>query len=153
MDDLYNILFGEKGNFITNEEGRVIFVGGPGSGGGTAGGSGTSVTAANADELVQAMDDVELYNSLSRVKLEANQLARERETFQQAFDKLASYNINEVQARNWTSTYPQVQVRVGSELEDIGAHLSVVKGRVAGLGPIYQALQSESVFRMRGGTR
>lgn len=35
MDDLYNLFFGEKGNFITNEEGRVIFVGGPGAGGGS----------------------------------------------------------------------------------------------------------------------
>jgi len=29
----------DKGNFITTDEGRVVFTGGPGSGGGTAGGS------------------------------------------------------------------------------------------------------------------
>jgi hypothetical protein len=152
MVDLFDILFGEKGNFITKDN-QVIFVGGPGGGGGTAGAGGTQVTAANADELAQAMNDTELRDSLSRVKTEVGQLARERETFQQAFDKLASRSINEAQARNWTSTYPQARVRVGSELEDIGAYLNVVKGRVAGLAPIYSALHSESVFRMRGGTR
>jgi hypothetical protein len=152
MDDLYSILFGEKGNFIT-KDGRVIFVDGPGSGGGTAGGGGgTQVTAANANELAQAMNDTELRDSLSRVKLEAGELTMERNAFQQAFDKLSSRSINEVQARNWVSTY-RVTVRAGRELEDLGAHLNVVKGRIAELGPVYRALNDESVFRMRGGTR
>jgi len=151
MDDLYSILFGEKGNFIT-KNGKVIFIGGPRGGGGTAGGSGTQVTAANADELAQAMNDTELYDSLSHVKLEAGELAMERDTFQQVFDKLGSRNINEAQARNWVSTYP-VKVRAGYELEDIGAHINVVQERIAGLAPIYSALHGESVFRMRGGTR
>lgn len=150
MDDLYNTLFGEKGNFIT-KDGRVIFVGGPGAGGGTAGGGGTPVTAANADELAQGMTDTELRDSLSRVKLEAGQLARERETFQQAFNKLSNRNIDEAQARNYVATYP-VNVRAGRELADLGAHLNVVKGRIAELGPVYRALNDESVFRMRGGT-
>jgi hypothetical protein len=152
MDDLYDLLFGEKGNFIT-KDGKVVFIGGPGGGGGTAGGGGTQVTAANADELAQAMNDTELGSSLSRIKLEAGELAMERDTFQQVFDKLGNYSINEAQARNWTSTYPQAQVRVGHELEDIGAHLNVVKKRIASLAPIYLALHGESVFRMRGGTR
>lgn len=54
MSDLYDMLFGEKqqgqkGNFITNEEGRVIFVGGPGAGSGEGSG-GTEVSYSGTPE-------------------------------------------------------------------------------------------------------
>lgn len=46
MADLYEQWLekaeGRKGSFITNEEGRVVFIGGPGAGGGGSGGSGST---------------------------------------------------------------------------------------------------------------
>jgi hypothetical protein len=57
MADLYEQWIekaeGRKGRFITNEEGRVVFIGGPGAGGGGAGGSGvTGLVGLSGQDLV-----------------------------------------------------------------------------------------------------
>jgi len=154
--DFYATLFNLKAtadkaaSFIT-KDGRVIFIGGPSAGGGTAGGAGgVPVTAANVAELAQGMNDDELNANLKLVQLEHSELATQKREFDTVFDKLATRNITPEQAVGWLSTYP-VKLNAADPLADIGKQRDKLGKQLTDLAPVYRALHDESVFRMREG--
>ena len=64
---MYDLLFGEKGNFITTDEGLVVFIGGPGSGGGT-GGSGSGSPTNEQLEAGFAISPEQIENPKSTIE-------------------------------------------------------------------------------------
>ena len=64
MTDIYETLFGQKGNFVTNDEGRVIFMGGPGSGAGGGSDVGPVVKYTVSDHSLQYSSDLSVLYEL-----------------------------------------------------------------------------------------
>lgn len=154
MPDLYDVLFGEKGNFVTTNEGRVIFIGGPGAGGGGAGSvSGQlldttgKMTEGEIDRMVQGMTDLEFVESRQAVEHRYSQLANERENTKR-FIELRQSGVPESHARNlMLSTNPNAQIRPQHVWEDLDKHLTLVKERMDDMVPIIRIIRRETTRR------
>jgi len=153
MADLYDLLFGEKGNFITNEEGRVIFIGGPGGG---AGGTGQQIldttgamTEGDFDRMIHGMTDAEFSQGRNEVQFRYSQLANERDNTRR-FIELRESNVPESHARDlMLSLHPEANIRPQHVWNDLAKHLNLVNERMDDMVPIILALRREIIRRRK----
>jgi len=145
---IYDILFGEKaGSFITTDEGRVIFIGGPGSGGG--GTSGSEVTLANVEQLARDMDETQLYDTLSEFGHRHSQIANAYNDVERTVRGLETGSLNTAQAINTLSVYPLI-TDAEHVLRDARSYLSELRTKRNHVGMLLRMLTLEQKRRLQG---
>jgi len=147
---IYDILFGEKaGSFITNEDGRVVFIGGPGAGGGGASGGGQEVTLGNVEQLARDMDETQLYDTLSEFNHAHSQAANAYNDVERTVRDLTAGNLSPEQAVNTLSVYP-LTTDAEHVLKDASSYLSELRVRRNHVGMLLRMLTLEQKRRMQG---
>lgn len=138
IPDMFNVIFGifDKGdvvstkNFITTDDGRVIFIGGPMAG---AGSSGMSLSE---------LPEKEFRERLGQVKHEYSTAANEYNDVKMIADRLRDGTINSNQAINALSVYSVVIGRENTQ-QQIDWFVSSKKNRLDSITKVYAEMYAE----------